>query len=260
MPYVEIGGQRIFYAFHDNDAPSHATMLLIHGAGYHHLVWPAVLRRMPGMRVIAVDLPGHYKSEGEASRSVAEYAGFIVRLLDAMHIEHAVIGGHSMGGAIAQQFAATNPGRVAALILIASAARLNIAVDLLQLIASDQDSAIDRLSQAQWSRATPEQLKRLSRQQMRSISPDALQRDYAACAAFDLRDRLKDIRSPALVIAGDEDNLVPLSESRFLAQHLPNAKLKIIEGAAHMPMLERDIEVARAIETFLRELNLLSFE
>jgi pimeloyl-ACP methyl ester carboxylesterase len=120
MPYVEVGGDRIFYALHENRARGGVPLMLVHGAGENHLVWPAALRRMRDVPVYALDLSGHGKSSGSGRPSVAAYADFVAQLLDTLGVERAVIAGHSMGGAIAQQFGLAYPGKAAALILVAT--------------------------------------------------------------------------------------------------------------------------------------------
>ena len=252
MPYLDVGGERIFYAWHDNAAHGGAPLVLIHGAGETHLVWPAALRRMPGLRVIAVDLPGHGKSEGAGRTSVAAYASFVSQLLKALNIEHAAIAGHSMGGAIAQQFALTYPAQTAALILVATGARLRVDPRILEKTQTDLPAAADLISQAQWGPAAPEQLIRLGRQQLLANRPEVIHGDYEACNAFDVMTRLGEIRAPALVVGGKADQLTPPKYATFLAEHIPGAQLLLVEGAGHMVMLENEQAVARAVEKLLQ--------
>src|SRR5512139_941434 len=130
MPYLDLDGERSYYAVHRNQADG-ASVLLIHGAGENHLVWPIGLRRLPGSIVYAIDLPGHGKSAGMGRSTIADYAAWIVSFLDALHIPAAVFIGHSMGGAIAQQLALTYPDRTTALVLAATGAKLRVAPQLL---------------------------------------------------------------------------------------------------------------------------------
>ncbi|HEY4690610.1 MAG TPA: alpha/beta fold hydrolase [Anaerolineae bacterium] len=252
MPYIDVGGERIFYALHENVPRGNSSLILIHGAGENHLVWPAALRRMPGVRVFAVDLPGHGKSGGRGRSSVAEYAAFTGRLLDALKIERAAIVGHSMGGAIAQQFGLTYPARTAALILVATGARLRVAPQLLKSTASDLPAAVELISHLEWGPGTPEQMIRLGRQQLLANRIEVLHGDYLACNAFDVMERLGDIRAPTLVIGGTADQMTPPKYASTLAERIPGAQLALVEGAGHMVMLEREEAVARPVEQFLR--------
>ncbi len=67
----------IYYAQFDEGRKDEPPVILIHGAGSSHLVWPAELRRLAGQRVLAVDLPGHGRSGGVAQQTIAAYAGQI---------------------------------------------------------------------------------------------------------------------------------------------------------------------------------------
>jgi len=258
MPYVDVGSERIFYVAHENLSRSDVPLILVHGAGENHLVWPAALRRMPAVRVYAIDLPGHGKSAGDGRGSVAEYAAFIAHLLDALTIDRAAIAGHSMGGAIAQQFGLTYPARAAALILIATGARLRVAPQILERTKSDLAAAVELISSLEWGADVPEQTIRLGQQQLLTNRPEVIYGDYLACNAFDVMHRLGEIRTPTLVIGGTADQLTPPKYSAFLAERITGAQLKLIEEAGHMVMLEREEETARAVEKFLRDQGLIS--
>ena len=257
MPNLVLAGERIFYALHENGARGRVPLLLLHGAGENHLVWPAALRRMPGIRAYAIDLPGHGRSGGQGRGSVAEYAAFVRQLLDALKIARAVMAGHSMGGAIAQQLGLSDPARCAALILIGTGARLRVAPQILEFAKSDLPAAADLISQFQWGPDTPEQMIRLGRRQLLANRPEVLYGDYVACNAFDVMERVGEIRVPTLVIGGSADQMTPPKYAAFLAERIPGARLALVENAGHMVMLEREIEVARPVEQFLREQGLL---
>ena len=257
MPYIEVEGDRVFYARHANSAGGHVPLVLVHGAGENHLAWPAALRRMTGIAVYAIDLPGHGQSGGDGRSSVAEYAAFVAQWLDALQIERGVIAGHSMGGAIAQQFGLAYPDRSAALILIATGARLRVAPQILDLAQTDLSAAADLITEYEWGPDTPEPMKRLGKQQLLAHRADVIYGDYVACNAFDVIERLGDIRAPTLVIGGTADRMTPPKYASFLAERIPHARLALIEGAGHMVMLEREAEAAHAVEQFLRDHGLL---
>ncbi|HET7087344.1 MAG TPA: alpha/beta fold hydrolase, partial [Anaerolineae bacterium] len=159
--------------------------------------------------------------------------------------------------AIAQQFGLTYPARTAALILIATGARLRVAPQILQLTESDLAAAADLISSLQWGPGTPEQIVRLGRQQLLANRPDVIHGDFRACDAFDVIDRLGDIRAPTLVIGGTADQLTPPKYATFLAARIAGAQLALVDGAGHMVMLEREEAVARAVEQFLQAQGLL---
>ena len=70
MPYIQVNDEELFYA--ETSSPNaRLTMVLVHGAGENHLAWPAELRRVDGVTVYALDLPGHGKSGGKGDHPLA---------------------------------------------------------------------------------------------------------------------------------------------------------------------------------------------
>ena len=120
MPYLDLADERIYYALHRNHAAG-VPVLLIHGAGENHLVWPPGLRRLPGAIVYAVDLPGHGKSAGTGRSTIADYAAWLVSFLEILHVPAAVFIGHSMGGMLAAEVAALDAHRAKRLVLVGAA-------------------------------------------------------------------------------------------------------------------------------------------
>src|SRR6516225_5802971 len=97
------------------------ALILLHGAGSNGHAWHYQYDGLGNRHSpIAPDLPGHGRSSGvEGLRTIEDYAAFTQSFLDSLRLESAVIAGHSMGGAIAMEFALRHPARVKALVLIA---------------------------------------------------------------------------------------------------------------------------------------------
>jgi len=229
------------------------AVVLIHGAGGTHLYWPPELRRLPGYRVYALDLPGHGKSGGRGLQSVAAYAKAVAEWLLALGIHSAVFAGHSMGSAIALTLALEHAEHVNGLILIGAGARLKVGSELLENAASPTtfQNAVNLVIEWSFSAATPPRLKVLATQRMRETRPSVLYRDFTACNDFDVRERIGQIHQATLIICGSEDKMTPLRQSQFLAEHMPATTLRTIYEAGHMVMLEKPQAVEEAILGFL---------
>ena len=251
MPYVTIVGERVFYALHQGDVRGKRNLVLVHGAGGSHLDWPAPLRRLKGADVYALDLPGHGRSEGPGRSGIADYRDFLLAFLDAVGLDRATVAGHSMGGGIALDFALNYPDRLAGLILVGSGARLRVATAILTGILADFEATADLVLDYAFGPSASEQLKRLGRQRLLETSPEVLHGDYAACDAFDVMERVGEIRCPALVICGTADRLTPPKYSVYLRDHIPGAELVLVDAAGHMVMLEKPEVVSRAISKFI---------
>jgi len=240
----------LYHTTHSGDGPA---VVLIHGAGGNHLAWPPALRRLPHVTTYAVDLPGHGRSEGAGRERIEEYAADLVRFLDTLGIERAVLVGHSMGGAIAQTVALTHPGRVDGLVLLATAARLRVAPAILEGLETDFEGTVRLISQWAWGPGADPLWVERGREMMEACGPQVLRKDFLACDRFDIRDRVASIACPTLVLVGSEDRMTPPRFGQWLADQLPGGKFALIEGAGHMLMLERPQEVLEAVTAFLSE-------
>jgi pimeloyl-ACP methyl ester carboxylesterase len=256
MPYLDLNGERIYYTLHRNQADG-VPVLLIHGAGENHLVWPIGLRRLPGTIVYAIDLPGHGKSAGMGRSTIADYTAWVVEFLDALRIPAAMFVGHSMGGAIAQQLALTHPQRTAALVLIATSAKLRVAPQLLELADNDFPAAVELISEWEWGPTAPAEIKALGKQQLLLNSPAVMLDAYRACDAFDVREQVKNIAASTLLVAGEADRMTPLKHMAFMAEQIPCARLCVVPEAGHMVMLEAAEAVTQTVADFLREIGVV---
>jgi len=250
--------QRMHAEIHGGETdPGSPPLVLIHGAGGSRLHWPPGIRRLPGRRVLAVDLPGHGDSPGPGAASVDVYAGVVQEWLEANGLERAVVAGHSMGGAIALRLALRAPESLAGLVLVGSGGRLRVAPAILE--ASGRPStfpqAVDTIIEWAFSETADTRLVELARARMLDVDPAVLHDDFAACDAFDVLDQLARIELPTLVICGDQDRLTPPKYSRALAERIRAARLAMIPGAGHMVMLEEPQATAGALTGFLTQLT-----
>ncbi len=254
-PYTKLTTGSIWYAENQPPAPDQPPLILIHGAGGDHLHWPPELRRLSGASILALDLPGHGRSEGPGRERIEDYADILVGFLDGAGVAKAVLCGHSMGGAIAQAVALAYPERVAALVLIGTGAKLRVAPALLEAILADYGAVLEMMADWAFSPTAPAELKELGMKAMGQADPSVVHGDYAACDLFDLRDRLGEICVPTLVVGGTDDKMTPLRFSQYLADRIPDAQLVTLEGAGHMLALEQPAAVAAAVKGFLKRLS-----
>ena len=120
------------------------TAVFIHGVLSDHSVWTLQTRYMAnhGWNVLAVDLPGHCRSEGEAPESVEAAAGFIASLLDAAGVAKAALIGHSWGSLIALEAASRLKERVTHLVLVGTAYPMKVSQALLDASQNDPEKGI----------------------------------------------------------------------------------------------------------------------
>jgi pimeloyl-ACP methyl ester carboxylesterase len=221
-------------------------LVLVHGAGGGPEVWVAVARKVRGVDVEAVALPGH-RDGGAGLDSISGYAAWLAERLDGP----AVVGGTSMGGAIALQLALDRPDLVEGLVLAGTSARLRVDPSLLASLQGSYEQAAHALAARELAPAlhprTAEKVAALILEVPQAVTIA----DFRACEAFDVRDRLHEVQAPALVLVGDRDELTPPFLAERLAAGLPNAELVILRGAGHLPMVEQPRQVADAVQRFL---------
>jgi pimeloyl-ACP methyl ester carboxylesterase len=223
--------------------------VLVHGAGGSHRHWPLEALALPGRRAIVVDLPGHGGSPGPARRAIADYARDLLAFLDGMELARAVVVGHSMGGAIALTLALDSPGRVAGLGLVGTGARLRVTAGILQATADPSSLSAAAEVMADWSFApgASPALRSEFKEGLRSLPAAVVHGDFCACDAFDVRERLGEIRMPTAVVCGDADRSTPPRYSEFLQAHIAGARLTMIPEAGHMVALEAPAATVAAL-------------
>lgn len=252
----------IHYFFHpaEEGNPKRPPVLLIHGAGGNHLSWHPYIRRLRGETVYTLDLPGHGLSQPPGRQTVDGYADDILQFMNELGIQSAVLGGISMGSAIALTLALDHPKRISGLMLIGGGAKMRVALPILETIGDPKtfESAADAVNSDFFSASASQDLLRLSRQGLLKTEPSVLLDDFLACNQFDVTDRLKELTMPVLVMCGMEDKMMPPKYSEFLRDNLSNTQLFIIEQAGHMVQLEQPNFVADAMKQFLDEIPLHS--
>lgn len=201
----------------------------------------------------AIDLPGH--PEGQPCTSINDYVQWMRGYIYGRGYRDVVLAGHSIGGGIAQLYGLKYPEDLKALILIGTGARLRVLPATLNALeeALEDKETWERNLQFGYTFLDPEQREALRRKRV-AIGPAGTLNDLLCCDRFDIIDRVQEIELPTLVICGTEDTQTPVRYSEYLANKIPGAKLKIIEGATHSVALEKPDEVNQAIGDFLSSL------
>lgn len=250
MPSVTLeSGERIFYSHRDNGIPW--DVLFVHGAGGTHRIWGYHVQELVGANTYALDLPAHGRSSGDGRDTIAGYTESVLRFLDALNIQRAILVGHSMGGAIAQWAALYASGRLLGLGLVGTGARLRVLPAILEGLQEEFEETIDLIVDYAFSPEADEALIDNGRQEWLANRPEVLRDDFVACDQFDLMGRLGEVDLPAAVVVGAQDQLTPLKYARYLADHLPDTELTVVESAGHMVMLEQPEAVARSLQQLI---------
>jgi len=248
-------------------------LVLLHGQPGSPADWQEVAARLPThLHAVAADRPGYGSSRLPAGGFAAN-ARAVLHDLDSRGIKRVVLVGHSYGGGVALSAAGLAPGRVEAVVLLASVGPgcLTGWDRLLAAPGAGQLCALVAWRLTPWiARA---RLARIARRRGRPLSPDehvnwqvwghagpgyrplwrtflteqrALLRELS-----ELEHAIPSVQAPVLVLADPQDAVVPVDTARQLARVLPDARLQLVEGAGHhLPRRAPDV-VADAIVAFL---------
>ncbi len=223
------------------------TVVMIHGVLNDHSVWALQSRYLAhhGFNVLAVDLPGHCRSQGEAPASVEAAADFVGALLDAAGVPQAALVGHSWGSLIAMEAAARFPERISHLVLVGTAYPMKVSPALIQASLEEPEKALRMVNV--FSRSTlaapPSALgpgtwvfgagMALGRRVLRSNpAVNVFHRGFVACDSYAGGEAaMQNGRCPVLFVLGSTDQMTP-----------PKAALGLIDAAR---AAGRTVEVTR---------------
>ena len=238
-------------------------VVFIHGAANDHSVWTLQARYFAhhGWNAMAVDLPGHGKSFGDAKTSLAGYADWIISLLDNGAVGKAALIGHSMGSLIALDCAARHGPRVSRIALLGASAPMPVSDVLLDAARYRSADAVDMLNiwghapQRKWGRnPTPGTSAMMAYKRLLEQSrPGALANDLAACHAFVPDDTFfANITVPTLVVAGTHDMMTPAKSSQALAARMADCRFSLLDETGHAMMQEAPGEILDLLKGFLK--------
>jgi pimeloyl-ACP methyl ester carboxylesterase len=174
--------------------------------------------------------------------------------IDNLRLTGVIVAGHSMGGAVAMEAAIQYPEKLEALILVGSGARLRVSPEIFKSLETNFNSAAEQLVRGCYGPGSSKKLLKWGLEHLLNELPEVVLADFRACHDFDRMDEIAQIKKPVLVLCGSEDSMTPAKYSQYLAENLPSATLRIIEGAGHMAMVEKPFEVNASILKFLAAL------
>ncbi len=236
--------------------------LFFHPFPLHADVWEELLLSCAaqGLCAAALDAPGFGGTPPLGEPLTMEtIARFGAAALDALGVTRASIVGNSMGGYAAMAFMRLFPERVSSMTLIATKASADLSAakaareeQARAVLLRGPPAVLDVLLPRVLARAPAEEL----RQRVEALAARATVQGLAdALRGMALRpdslDEMSRWRVPTLVLAGAEDALMPLTDLKIMASAIPGARMEIIDGAGHLPYLDRPVEVAALLTAHL---------
>ncbi len=261
---LAVDGGRLYVEDHGAGDP---PLLLIQGLGYAVWGWrdqlPALAARR---RTIAFDNRGAGRSSKEPGPySMEQFAGDGLSVLDALGVESAHVIGVSMGGFIAQVLALQAPERVCSLTLAGTGPggpeHERVPGETVKAWLASAGLPPDEYARrtmhlsfsAGWSEEHPERYEQLLAARLEyPTPPDCWLAQFEAANRFlDSGAAVEKIATPVLVVHGDADRVVPVSNGHLLARRIAGAELAVLPGRGHVVQLESPDEFNRLVTAFL---------
>jgi pimeloyl-ACP methyl ester carboxylesterase len=258
-------GSSIDYDVHGEGPP----LLLITGLGFRRWSWfKQVPKLSQHLRVITFDIRNLDRPDSpdpnDHVHGVEDLAAHASALLDHLGIERAHVLGTSLGGFVAQELALRRPELVDQLVLVATShggpnstpPSWEALRTMIGLGAEDRADAVrqglETATSAAYRSDHPVESELVVRWRIADApSQPAYLEQMMAGTRFDASRRVHGIRSPTLILHGDDDQVVPVDNAEALAQAIPDARRRIFEGAGHLVFIERADEVNEEILSFL---------
>lgn len=255
MPQLEVDGAALTYddeGPHDGDG---VPLVFVHGWTANRHRWDhQVAHFAEQRRVIRLDLRGHGDSSGAGVRTIAELAKDVLALLDHLKVERFVLIGHSMGGMISQTIALSYPERVERMVLVDSISRMTYSRGRGLLMGVSTLVPFKLFVAANIQRAfAPGYPREKIREYVRSSADtprEVVMTLYGAMRAFDVLDRVGEIRTPTLLIHGYHDIQLPVKQMLRMAMAYPDAVVRIIDAGHELPV-EKPAELTSAVDWFV---------
>src|SRR5262249_9286820 len=254
------------------------TVILIHGLGSNKTsFYETVSALTPEYTVHAIDLPGCGSSSKplRAPYDAAWFARAVLRFMDAMEIDRAHLVGNSLGGRVAIEVGLERPERVQSLSLLCPSMawrRRRHLVPIVRLLrpelAAIPHTFGDALVRQQFWGMFPRHER--IHPTVADVGVEEFLRTYSsvnARIAFHASarhiyleepngpegfyTRLGELQPPAMFVWGDEDPLVPLAFSRYVAEALPGARQVVIEQCGHVPQVEHPVDANALVHDFI---------
>ena len=257
--YIELDGAK-YYA--NTGGREHIKgqpyLTFIHGAGMDHSIWALFNRyhASNGYNTLAIDMPGHGKSGGDALTTVEAMADWLCHLLEAAQIEHTSLAGHSLGSLVALETAARRADCTESLTLMGTAVPMPVGEPLLNAAEKGNHTAVDMImlfghGYAAQLGGNPVAGVNIVNNNMRLLEralDDLLYTDLNACNLYQNGlNAATGLDVPTTLILGQQDRMTPARAATDLAKALPKCQTRILENCGHMMLAENPEAVHQAL-------------
>ena len=232
------------------------TLIFIHGAGNTGHFWQPQFEALSDrVNTIALDLPGHGRSDGSGKDTIGDYAQAVNRFVDDIAAPRPIPCGLSLGGAIVQQLLLDFPEHYSAGILMGTGVQMKVGSVIFETIAKDYAEFVNMILKFAVSKKSNLDNLQVFKDELSGCAPEVVSGDFRACDRFDVSERVSAVNVPVLVITSEEDVLTPAKYGDVLEEKIQNARRVHIMDAGHIMSAEKPDEVNNAIFDFLNKIE-----
>lgn len=261
---VDIDGLKIRYR--DEGPQTAETLILVHGFTSSLETWDALANNLKqDFRLIRLDLPGHGLTGADTQKrySVDETVMFLSHFIDVLEIEKPVLIGNSLGGLVSWRLAAKSPENVSKLVLISPGGfsingvtekPVEVPMMLKFYLKNAPLAGVKQATQALFSnpeKLSEERINTIQSMMLYGGNGEAFIERLNVFTLPDPEQDLANVRSPTLIVWGENDSLVPSDHGAKFVKHMPNAELITYPDTGHTPQEEAPEKLAFDIRRFL---------
>jgi pimeloyl-ACP methyl ester carboxylesterase len=248
--YVSVNGLKIRYRTYGMGRP----LLLLHGWGGSIESMSTIFAEFTKDRAVyALDLPGHGKSElPPTAWGTADFTNCVLKAMDLLDLRTPDIIAHSFGGRVAIQLASLHPDRVGRLVLVDSAGvipprplkyKLRVAIAKVAKFLAKYGGAIgEDLRNYLYSKVASKDY----------LAAGALRNSLVLVVREDLTGLMPRIKTPTLLVWGENDPDTPVSSGITMQQLIPGSELVVLEHAGHFSYIDQSNQFSLLVKRFLR--------
>ena len=261
---VNVEGLNVRYR---DEGPQDAqALIMVHGYTSSLESWEALTKSLANdYRIIRPDLPGHGLTGPDSQKrySNEETVAFLSNFIDALDIEAPVLIGNSLGGLVSWRVAARSPEKVSQLVLISPGGfsingvtdePVDVPMMLKFYLTKAPEAGVRQATSnlyADPETLSEERVTTIQYMMQRQGNGDAFVERLSVFTLPDPTIDLEKVKSPTLVVWGQQDKMIPVSQATWFSDALPNSTLKIYENAGHVPQEETPEQLAEDIRLFL---------
>lgn len=245
----------INYYYWPSDDPKNPAVIFLHGWRLNGQVWLPIINYLTELNfnIYSLDLPGFGHSTVPPSDfTLQDYVAVVKEFIEKLKLRNVIIVGHSFGGRLALKLAAVNHNLVKKMVLVNSAGLRQRNKVFLLTLKKNIAKILKPLFRLPFLRVLRIEIYKLLGAEDYVTVPDVLKQIFINIINEDLTPLLSSIKTPTLIIWGEDDKVTPLAIARILNEKITGSKLVILPSAGHLSFFDQPLLFVEQLIEFLQ--------